>query len=166
MNRSNIVAVQKLLGVDADGVWGPKTQAAFDLAVSQGYRIGLASSFADPADVASFRRCKAAGGSDQECFKTGDNGVGAWGDDCSEGSGISCAIPPDDMIALFGSIDAAHMQTISVETIGHQGYAVIKDRMPWKRHITNGAVIDCNPDLVEALGEKPPMMIAAKWRKV
>ena len=40
-----------------------------------------ASSFADPADVRRFRACKAAGKSDQECFKVGDNGVGCWGDD-------------------------------------------------------------------------------------
>ncbi|MBV8275371.1 MAG: DUF1906 domain-containing protein [Verrucomicrobia bacterium] len=34
------------------------------------------SSFADPADVATYERCKANGGSEEYCLKIGDNGIG------------------------------------------------------------------------------------------
>jgi len=47
--------------------------------VSQGIHKVIASSFADPADVRAFKRCKAQGKTDQECFRVGDNGVGCWG---------------------------------------------------------------------------------------
>src|SRR4051812_26848824 len=107
--------VQKLLGVKPDGVFGPKTLATYNalaaapddapwpiVAQGDGWHDVLATSFADPADVAAFRRCKAAGGSDQECFRVGDNGIGKWGDDCTAGSGPKCALPPEDWLAKWG----------------------------------------------------------------
>ena len=125
-----------------------------------------ASSFADPADVRAFRRCKDRGGSDQDCFKVGDNGIGCWGDDVSEGTGPACALPPDDMIATWGSIDDAKHKQINVQANGNSVVCVVKDRMPWKRHIKNGAGIDLNPDAVAALGLTPPIMVDAEWDPV
>jgi hypothetical protein len=122
-----------------------------------------ASSFADPKDVAAFRRCKERGGSDDDCFKVGDNGVGCWGDDCTEGSGPSCAVPPDDMIAKWGSVVASKHKSVLVTANDHSATCVVKDRMPWKRHITNGAGIDLNPDSVRELGLEPPIMVTATW---
>src|SRR5438552_2661074 len=116
-----------------------------------------ASSFADPADIRSFRHCKSQGKSDQECFKVGDNGFGLWDDDCSAGSGPSCALPPDDMIERWGSIGNARHKPVRVTANGSEVICLLKDRMPWKRHITNGAGIDLNPDAVEALGLRPPI---------
>ena len=123
-----------------------------------------ASSFADPADVRRFRFCKSQGKSDKECFKVGDNGVGCWGDDCSQGSGPSCALPPDDMIERWGSVDAAKHKPVRVVANDCEILCVLKDRMPWKRNIHNHAGIDLNPDAVAALGLRPPLMISASWQ--
>ena len=78
-----IKAIQTILGVEADGIWGPKSQAALDELVS-GESIEVehetyASSFADPADVEAFEKCKADGHSDDYCFQFGDNGIGCYG---------------------------------------------------------------------------------------
>jgi hypothetical protein len=122
-----------------------------------------ASSFADPGDVARFRRCKAGGGSDQECFKVGDNGVGCWGDDTSEGSGPSCALPPEDMAERWGSKAAARRKKVLVVANGRQVVCLLKDTMPHRANIKNGAGIDLNPDAVKALGLAPPIMVPAVW---
>lgn len=127
---------------------------------------GFATSFADPKDVARFKRCKEQGGSDDDCFKVGDNAIGLWGDDTSEGTGPSCAVPPDDMIDQWGSIDAARNKAVSVTANGLTCICQVKDRMKWKRHITNGAVIDLNPDACAALDLQPPVRVRASWEWV
>lgn len=128
-----------------------------------------ASSFADPGDVARFHKCKLAGGTDEECFKVGDNGIGMWGDDTSEGSGNSCALPPDDMIDKWGSIDAAHLKPVVVSNDTLTIVAIVKDRLPWRKHIPQGrALIDLNPDSVRALGGTPgnnfEMLVNWEWK--
>lgn len=125
---------------------------------------GKASSFADPADIKAFRRCKARGKSDQECFKVGDNGIGCYGDDVTEGSGPSCALPPEDSEERWGSVAKARHKPVEV-TIGDKTVTcILKDRMPHKAHIRNGAIIDLNPDAVRALGMEPPVMVTASWK--
>ena len=168
MNRAYNREIQKLLFPDSakewDGIIGPRSLAAIQALRDKGVRIGIASSFADPNDVRRFRRCKEAGGSDEECFRVGDNAKGCWEDDTSEGTGPSCAIPPDDMIELFGSVSKAkHRKLLVTGSNGRMATVVIKDRMPWKRNIVNGAIIDLNPDAVKALGWTPPIMNAVKW---
>jgi hypothetical protein len=125
----------------------------------------MASSFADPADIRRFRKCKENGGSDQDCFKIGDNGVGYWGDDCSEGSGPSCALPPEVMTQNWGSVREAKHQEVVVSRGGKDVICVIKDTMPHLAHIHNGARIDLNPDAVRALGMEPPIMASVVWMK-
>ena len=169
MNESTIRAIQGIIGVTQDGIWGPKSQAALDAVIhpsptwTGATHKGIASSFADPADVRAFKRCKEQGKSDAECFRVGDNGIGCWGDDCSEGSGQSCALPPDDMIEKFGSVAAAKHELVKVSANGQATICNLKDRMPWKKHITNKAIIDLNPDAVSALGLHPPIMEPAAW---
>ncbi len=159
-------ALQGILCVPQDGQWGPVSSAALRAIINPASRVHQvqASSFADPKDVAAFRACKALGGTDQECFKVGDNAVGAWGEDTSEGSGPSCALPPEDMIETWGSISAAHLKPVLIEANGKSAVALVKDRMPHRAAITNGAGIDCNPDTVRALGLEPPMMVSATWQ--
>lgn len=172
MNESTIKAIQGIIGTEQDGIWGPKSQAALDAIIHPQVATNWtdaphkvkASSFADPADVRAFRRCKDRGGTDQQCFKVGDNGRGAWGDDTSEGSGSSCALPPDDMIQKWGSIAAAKHKLVEVTYEDKSVTCVLKDRMPWKKNIKNGAGIDLNPDAVRALGLEPPIMVKATWR--
>ena len=152
-----------LLGVEVDGIVGPNTEGAMDRALISGQHPVKATSFADPADVRAFNRCKANGNSDQECFKVGDNGIGLWGDDCSEGSGPSVALPPDEMIAKYGSIAAAKHKPVKITSVGGSVVALLKDRMPWERNITNGAGLDMNPDTCKALGEAPPAELGVIW---
>lgn len=165
-----IADIQRILGdVDVDDVWGPQSQGSLDrLLASTRSKIHhvKASSFADPADIIAFDRCKAQGKTDQECFKVGDNGVGCWGDSTREGTGPCCALPPDDMIAKWGSVAAAKHKKVLVVSKGNSVVCVLKDRMPYKKHIKNGAGIDLNPDAVRALGMKPPIMTTATWQWV
>jgi hypothetical protein len=44
----------------------------------------IASSFADPADVAAYRKAIAEGKSRETALKLGDDGIGCWGDDTTE----------------------------------------------------------------------------------
>ena len=60
--------------------------------------IVIASSFADLADVEAFKKAKAKGLTDQEAFKVGDNGVGAWGDFTAQEDTPMCALPPEDWL--------------------------------------------------------------------
>jgi hypothetical protein len=177
---SKIADIQQVLGVSPDGIWGPKSQAAFDDLVGVPapsttiQNHGKASSFADPRDVEQFNKWKQIfldrGKSDEDATKLafgyGDNGIGFWGDSTAEGSGPSCALPPDDMVERWGSVDAARNKLVDVAANGKEVTCVLRDTMPWRKDITNGAVIDLNPDAVRALGLEPPIMVQAAWRWV
>jgi hypothetical protein len=129
-------------------------------------RIVKASSFADPVDVRAFKRCKERGGSDNDCFKVGDNGIGAWGDDTSEGSGPSVALPPEHLAEQFGTWQKGHLKKVEVTRKDKSVIALIKDRMPHLANIHNGARMDMNPDTCSALGLKPPVMTQVSYRFV
>ena len=118
-----------------------------------------ASSFADPADVRRFRACKATGKSDQECFKLGDNGIGCWGDDTTAEVPM-CALPPEDWKPLGPKARGAK---VIVNANGREVTCELRDTMPRKANIKNGAGIDLNPAAVAALGLHPPIMIPATW---
>jgi hypothetical protein len=138
--------------------------------------VGKATSFADPADVDAFKKWKQIyldqGYSDEEAtnlaFRKGDDGIGLWGDDTSEGSGPSCALPPEDMeerwnAKAINDWREARRQMVLV-TIGHEAViALVKDRMPHRAHITNGAIIDLNPDACRALNVSPPLFADCTW---
>lgn len=133
---------------------------------------GKASSFADPADVKAFKKWYkiyldeglSPDRAKQRAFAKGDNGEGCWGDDTSEGSGMSCALPPEDMEEKFGSVAVAKHQQVEVTANDKTITCTLKDRMPHRTNITNGAMIDLNPDAVRALGLEPPIMVNATWR--
>jgi hypothetical protein len=90
----------------------------------------IATSFADPNDVAAFRKAKNKGMSDQQAFRYGDNGIGCWGDDTSEGSGPSVALPPDDMIEKWETTQNARKRPVKV-TVGNK--SVVGLRPPIRR---------------------------------
>ncbi len=169
--------IQTILGVVADGQIGPKSRAAFESLIGAdsdsdwppspstgdgSAHTVIASSFADPADVVAFRKCKAQGGSDQECFKVGDNGIGKWGDDCTAGSGPACALPPEDWEQFGASARRKKVLIKSVDT-GLEVIAELKDTMPHRANIHNGAGIDLSYDTVTALGLKVPLMAKVIW---
>ncbi len=119
-----------------------------------------ASSFADPADIAAFRRAKARGLSDQQAFKVGDNGIGCWGDRTDQGTGPACALPPEDWKPLGPK---ARLAKVCVIANGRSVTCLLKDTMPARRNITNNAGIDLNPDAIAALGLTPPVLVPATW---
>lgn len=161
--------IQQGLGIEADGL--PGNQTADAVAADIGIRFVepitivhhvKASSFADPADVAAFRKCKAQGKTDQECFKVGDNGIGKWGDDTTADRPM-CALPPEDWKPLGAKARGAK---VLVKANGKSVVCELRDTMPAKRNIKNGAGIDLNPAAVKAIGLKPPIMVAATWEWV
>lgn len=164
--------IQALLSVPVDGILGPKSRTAYERLViapaasewppvaSGDVHAVLASSFADPADVAAFRHCKAQGRSDEECFKVGDNGIGKWGDDTT-GATPMCALPPEDW-QPFG--EAARGKLVIVEGDGKSVSCELRDTMPHRAAIKNGAGIDLNEAAWKALGHSPPQLRPATWR--
>lgn len=119
----------------------------------------LASSFADPADVDAFHRCKRRGGTDQECLRVGDNGIGLWGDDTTANRPM-CALPPED----WHTFRVPRGQRILVEAHGLSVVCELRDTMPHRKAITNGAGIDLNRAACAALMLSPPILTAATWR--
>jgi hypothetical protein len=172
-----IAELQKFLGVTADGEWGAKSQGAFDAVlhsqavntqpqgtISAVEHSVIASEFADAADIEAFRKCKARGRSDQDCFKVGDNGIGVWGDSTAPGSGPSCALPPEDMEEMWGVIANAKNRRVIVSYKDATATLVLKDRMPYRANIKNGAGIDLNEDARKILGIPKGGMVRVTWR--
>ena len=172
---NTLKSVQSLIGTVADGKFGPKSFAALNklIITADGGAVvhsGLASSFADPADVAAYKRCRANGGSFNECLAVGDNGEGtpALGDVGEDGnrhptdttgSTPMCALPPGDWKPLGDKAPGA------LVLVTHDGIKVVcelRDTLPAKPK--HGVVIDLNPAAAKALGLKPPFMVPATWQ--
>lgn len=120
----------------------------------------LASSFADLADVSSFRRCKASGGSDQHCFKSGDNGIGAWGHNTAQEDTPMVALPREVWRKAGRTGGAKVIVTYKDRSI----VAILGDTMPSLANIHNGAGMDTNPAVARAFGLRPPYMLPMTWR--
>ena len=120
----------------------------------------FASSF---ADLAAFKRCKAQGKSDVECFKVGDNGVGAWGDTTATEDVPMCALPPEDWLERWGARSLARGKRVTVVYIGQRVVGELRDTMPHRVNIRNGCGIDLNPGFAKAFGLKPPFKVPVEW---
>lgn len=169
--------IQGILGTAQDGQIGPKTRAALDSLVAlpdtapwppqaQGgaVRSGWATSFADPADVAAFRKCKSEGGTDEHCFGIGDNGIGFTGLDCTDESKPYIAIPYEDWHNKFGGAKEAEGKPVLLTVMGIEHECIIGDTMPHLDNITNGAVVDMGPGARKMWGLSAPLKIKASWR--
>lgn len=123
----------------------------------------LASNFADAADKRGFLAAKARGLSDRQAYYFGDNCEGFWSDDTS-GKTPMCALPPEDIIAKWGSENAGKHKLVRVKTpLGVPVLCLLADVMPHKRNIKNGCGIDLNPGAVAALGLKAPLKTPVVW---
>jgi hypothetical protein len=123
-----------------------------------------ASSFADLADLAAFQHAKALGWSDKQAFKVGDNGIGAWGDFTARDDICMCALPPEDWLSKWGTAAAARGKKVNVTYQGKTVAGELRDTMPHKANITNGAGIDLNPGFAKAFDQKPPFMLpGVQW---
>lgn len=160
---TKIQQIQAIIGTKPDGIWGPKSQAAFLSAINAPLvnkrTAGNISSFADPADIKRFKVCKDQGGSDQECFAIGDNGIGKWGQSTVEGTGPSCALPYEDWQEFL----SPNTQKVLVTFGTRQVVCMLKDTLPHKAHLKHGVVIDINPDACKALGLTPPILVSGTW---
>lgn len=159
---ARVKAIQTTLGVLDDGEWGSISQGALDRLLAKTPnqpRHVKASSFADPADVRRFRACKATGKTDMQCFAVGDNGVGKWGDDTTVNRPM-VALPPEDWQHLKNPRGAR----VEVVANGRTVICELRDTMPRRANIKNGAGIDLNEAACRAIGLKPPIMTKATWK--
>jgi hypothetical protein len=119
--------------------------------------VVTASSFADPADVAVYKKCLASGKTEKQCLAVGDNGIGLWGDDTTVVDPI-CALPPDDWLTKWKKGSVARGKKIELTFGDKRVICELRDTMPAKVNITNGAGIDLNPGAAKALGLTPPFL--------
>jgi hypothetical protein len=110
------------------------------------------TTFADPADVKAFRRCKATGKSDEECFKVGDNGIGHTGLNCADASIPYVALPEDYWKERFGTKGRAKGAKLSVTINGQTKICILGDTMPLLKDIKNGAGLDLAPGACKLFG--------------
>ena len=144
-----------------DGDIGPLTlKAVQDLAIAEdedaptpdGWEKVKATIFANPSDIAAFKKCNARGNSDNSCFKVGDNGIGAWHDDTTVDKPY-CALPPEKWEHLGSAARGAIVEVCNIAT-GETIECELRDTMPHIENITNGAGIDLNPCAFNTLGFK------------
>jgi len=121
--------------------------------------VVTASSFADLADVRAYKQAIANGKTEQQAFAVGDNGVGAWGDVTATRLKPMCALPPEDWKARWGNGHNARGKKVSVTYKNKTVVGELRDTMPHKKNITNGAGIDLNPAFAEAFGLRAPFMV-------
>lgn len=156
--------------IEADNWRGPRTERALtdfmrglesEGAGSSDWQVVRASSFADIHDVAAFRRCKARGGSDMQCFAEGDNGIGAWGHDTGQTHTPMVALPRE-IWQRAGKTGGAKVQ---VRFRGRVVDAILGDTMPSLANIRNGAGIDLNPAAAAGIKLTPPFLAdGVSWR--
>lgn len=155
--------VQSLLSVTPDGIWMTKSQGALNelrALAGDDWIYCQASSFADPKDVAAFKRCKQGGKTDLQCFAVGDNGVGQFGVITAQDVTPYVAVHHDDMVSRWGSEHGAALREVELIIAGHPEPIIAKvgDR------ISERGRIDCNPAILKIAGRKAPMMTGAQWR--
>ncbi|HTS03949.1 MAG TPA: hypothetical protein VMP68_00075 [Candidatus Eisenbacteria bacterium] len=118
-----------------------------------------ASSFADPSDLAAYRRAIAQGKTEAEALELGDNGIGKWGDNTAVDDAPMCALPPEDWVEKWGTGFNARGRKVAVTYRGKTVVGELRDTMPHRANITNGAGIDLNPGYAKAFGLTPPFLL-------
>jgi hypothetical protein len=165
------ILVQTRLGVLPDAEPGAITLAALDKALPPHAEQPQpdstetaplkfkceASSFADPADIRAFNRCKATGKTDLQCFAVGDNGIGQFGKITSQDTIPMIAVHKTAMVAKWGTIAGAAHKRVRVSANGRTIEATVEDR------ISAPGRIDLNPACAKLLGLNPPFTVPCSW---
>lgn len=166
--------IQEILGVEVDGNFGrrsnaallailkPVTEQEIHEAVNPSGPTVLASSFADEADVRSFKKCKTRGHSDKYCFGVGDNAIGYGGLDTANPENPMAALPRRVIEAKWGSLIKGHRKPIDVTYKGNTVRGIVGDYMSAGLR----AKIDLNPGFQVKFGVEPPFLIPVQWRWV
>jgi hypothetical protein len=110
--------------------------------------------------LVAFKKCKATGKTDLQCFKVGDNGIGQFGKITAQEDTPMVAVHADSMKAKWGSVAGAAHRRVMVEANGEKVEASVEDR------ISAPGRIDLNPAAAKALGLKPPFLVDCTWRWV
>ena len=77
------------------------------------------TSFATRQDMARYIQCRDNGGGQDACLAYGDNGTGAWGDECWNPNGMpGCALPSGIMKIKYGQSALARRKPVTVQLIG------------------------------------------------
>ena len=170
-----IRAVQKELKVPVDGDPGPITwKAIYKKVTGKDWKEpikpekdwtvnahrSIASSFADPADVKAFKKCKLTGKTDLQCFAVGDNGIGQFGANTAQLHTPMCALHKNDMIAKWGSVNGAAHKKVDVWVKGKTVRCSVEDRM------SAPGRIDLNPAAAKVLDLNPPFLVDCVWQWV
>jgi hypothetical protein len=149
---------EKMAGMARTFIWTLMALSAASVAKADTeIHVVIASSFADPADVAAYKKCLTSGKTAKQCLAIGDNGIGLWGDDTTVAKPI-CALAPDDWLTKWKKGSVARGKKIELSLGDKKVICELRDTMPAKANITNGAGIDLNPGAAVALGLKPPFM--------
>jgi hypothetical protein len=157
--NSTLQKIQRVMRIEADGIWGRQSQGALNRARADVSEFSAtASSFADPADVAAFKRCKTTGKTDRQCFAFGDNGIGQFGAITAQEKVPMVAVHADDMKARWGSVPAAAHRPVVVTVKGRSIQATVEDRLGVRGRI------DLNPAAAKALGLRPPFLVQCVWK--
>jgi hypothetical protein len=164
MDINLIKACQRAVGVKVDGKPGPQTWNAIhkrltgkDFEDEWDSNRAIASSFADPADVRAFKRCKATGKTDLQCFAVGDNGIGQFGANTAQEHTPMCALHKNDMIERWGSVNAAAHKKVRVTVRDKEVVCLVEDRM------SAPGRIDLNPAAAKVLDLRPPFLVDCVW---
>lgn len=160
--NDKIERIQAEIGTTVDGKWGPKSQEAFNAIKADGtWRDTKFTSFADPADVVAFHKCKReTGKSDVYCFRFGDNGIGQFGKITAQEHTPMVAIHGDEMVRMWGSRNAAAHRPVEIKLPGSDTIvqATCEDR------ISALGKVDLNPAAFKLLGLKAPFVVPGQWR--
>lgn len=158
LGNPRLRTIQAILGGREDGFWGRESQALLNQLVERNEVFtAMASSFADPADLAAFIRCKDSGKSDKQCFKMGDNGIGQFGKITAQTHTPMVALHADDMIAKWGSVAGAAHRIVKVSFGPRMVVASVEDRLGARGRI------DLNPAASKILGITPPFLVKCTW---
>src|SRR5215469_14775261 len=115
---------------------------------------GLASTFADPGDIARYKAAKAAGKSEEQALMVGDNGVGnaaLGGIDTTKSYGI--AMPENWLRQQYGNDKSAWRRARALLTVNGQTIQVpYVDTGPGQGPQSKGVVTDLSYSLAKALG--------------
>lgn len=158
ISNDEIEQIQALLGVPVDGRWGMLSQSALNVVLASVVHIYKASSFADPADVVAFNRCKAKGETDRQCFAVGDNGIGEFGDITAQDTVPFVAVNHQMMLDRWGSEQGAAHRPVEVTVNGITFQAKVGDR------ISAPGRIDLNPACAKLVNLQPPFLVPCTWK--
>ena len=129
--------------------------------------IVIASSFADPRDLAEYQKAIKQGKTEKEALAVGDNCIGCWGDPTGRIDVPMCALPPEDWLAKWGPGSSARGKKVAVTYRGKTVIGELRDTMPNKAKIANGAGIDLNPGFARSFGIAAPFLLSGfKWEWV